>query len=152
LKFGGQATLDSFGSAGLDGISDECWSFLDSCRLCYETPTHFFVHANYDPARPLSEQLEDTALSLSLTESVPGPHCSGKTAVVGHTAQASGEVLNLGHLLCIDTDCCHAGYLTALDVDSGEIWQAQDQRHSARFPLGRSSVRHRMSWLLTRPA
>jgi serine/threonine protein phosphatase 1 len=147
LRFGGQATLDSFGSQSLDGIPDVCWSLLESCRLCYETANHFFVHANYDPARPLGEQPEDTALCLSLVESVPGPHCSGKTAVVGHTVQPSGDVLDLGHLLCIDTDCCHGGYLTALDVDSGEIWQARDQRPSAARPLGQPNIRHRMEWL-----
>ena len=34
---------------------------------------------------------------------MPGPHVSGKIAVVGHTPQP--EILNLGHLICLDTGC-----------------------------------------------
>jgi hypothetical protein len=39
---------------------------------------------------------------------VPKPHCSGKVAVVGHTRQRSGEVLDPGYPKCIDT-FCHGG-------------------------------------------
>ena len=49
---------------------------------------------------------------------------SGKTVIVGHTPQVDGEVLDLGHLICIDTYCFGTGWLTAMDVDTGEIWQA----------------------------
>jgi serine/threonine protein phosphatase 1 len=52
------------------------------------------------------------------------PHKSGKILVVGHTAQKDGQVLNLGHLICIDTYCHGGGWLTALDVDTGHLWQA----------------------------
>ena len=54
---------------------------------------------------------------------IPGPHVSGKTAIVGHSSQKSGEVLNLGHLVCIDTYCWGGGWLTALDTTSGQTWQ-----------------------------
>jgi serine/threonine protein phosphatase 1 len=53
----------------------------------------------------------------------PGPHESGKNAVVGHTSHKDGEELELGHLICIDTYCWGGGWLTALDVASGQIWQ-----------------------------
>jgi hypothetical protein len=33
-------------------------------------------------------------------------------------------VLDLGFLVCIDTDCARGGWLTALDVGSGRVWQA----------------------------
>ena len=39
----------------------------------------------------------------SLRETTPGPHESGKTVIVGHTSQKTGEILDLGHLKCIDT-------------------------------------------------
>jgi len=55
---------------------------------------------------------------------LPASHCSGKTAIVGHTPQRSGEVLDGGHVLCIDTYCFGSGWLTAFDVDSGQLWQA----------------------------
>ncbi|HTU25820.1 MAG TPA: metallophosphoesterase family protein [Pirellulales bacterium] len=133
-RFGGDATLRLLGPAGLRALRPEHLAFLESCQLVYETPTHFFIHANYDPARPIGGQDEDTALSLSLFEFVPGPHHSGKTAIVGHTAQSEGEILDLGYLKCIDTDCCDGGYLTALDVTSGQIWRAREipQRSSLR--------------------
>jgi len=63
--------------------------------------------------------------SLKLRQ--PGPHCSGKTAIVGHTAQRDGEILDLGYLKCIDTCCYGEGWLTALDVDSGQVWQADKE-------------------------
>ena len=49
---------------------------------------------------------------------------SGKTVVVGHTSQKTGEVLDLGHLKCIDTFCYGGGWLTAQEVRSEEVWQA----------------------------
>ena len=61
----------------------------------------------------------------SLREMTPGPHESGKTVIVGHTSQKSGEILDLGHLMCIDTYCHGGGWLTALDVRTGEVWQAE---------------------------
>ncbi len=60
----------------------------------------------------------------SLRETIPGPHRSGKTVIVGHTAQKDGEILDLGHIKCIDTYCYGGGWLTALDVVTSEVWQA----------------------------
>jgi serine/threonine protein phosphatase 1 len=34
------------------------------------------------------------------------------------------EVLDLGFLVCIDTNCHRGGWPTALDVDTGQTWQA----------------------------
>ena len=59
------------------------------------------------------------------------PHFSGKRVVVGHTPQVSGEILDLGFLICIDTDCSRGGWLTALDVETGRVVQA-DQRGDMR--------------------
>ena len=44
----------------------------------HETPTHFFVHANYDPRWRCVDQPEDLRLWTSLREYEPGPHHSGK--------------------------------------------------------------------------
>ncbi len=52
-----------------------------------------------------------------------GPHKSGKVAIVGHTADRTGEVFNLKHLVCIDTFCYGGKWLTAIDVTTGKIWQ-----------------------------
>lgn len=124
LEFGGTAALDSYGSTGQLGLVPEVhFQFLEHCRPWFETPTHFFVHANYDPRFPLDEQDEAALRWVSLRDHVPGAHVSGKTAVVGHTPQA--EVLNLGHLICLDTGCAYDGKLTAMDVGTGKVWQAR---------------------------
>ena len=60
----------------------------------------------------------------------PSPHVSGKRAIVGHSSQKSGEILDLGHLVCIDTYCYGGGWLTALDVDTDEVWQVEPPRAS----------------------
>lgn len=125
LECGGQTALDSYDDGGgLNAISRDHFRFLQSCRGYFETETHFFVHANYRPDVPLDRQDDATLRWLSLRDSVPGPHVSGKIAVVGHTPHA--EILNLGHLICLDTDCCHGGWLSALDVGSGDVWQANE--------------------------
>jgi len=126
LKYGGTATLASYCGDDLHAMPMEHGWFLDSCRLYFETDTHFFIHANYDQNLPLGEQNEDTALCLSLNEHVPGPHLSGKTAIVGHTAQLEGEILDLGHLVCIDTNCYGGGCLTAINVGTGQLWQTRE--------------------------
>ena len=122
MEFGGVTTLDSYGSSGqINLVSDQHFEFLQSCLPWFETDTHFFVHGNYDPTLPLDQQDGRTLRWLSLRDSVPGPHVSGKIAVLGHTPQP--DVLDLGHLICLDTGCAYGGKLTAMDMASGEIWQ-----------------------------
>jgi serine/threonine protein phosphatase 1 len=125
LVCGGDVTLDSYGtSRQLDLIPREHRRFVETCCLAHETDTHFFVHASYNPPLPLDRQDRTTLLWRPLHALVPGPHVSGKIAVVGHTPQMEGTILDLGHLVCIDTGCCYGGWLTALDVATGQVWQA----------------------------
>lgn len=128
LNCGGDTALDSYGSTSkLNLIPSNHFRFLESCRSYYETETHIFVHANYKPDVPL-DQLDDHTLHwLSLKNYVPpSRHCSGKTFVVGHTPQQP-EVLDLGYLICIDTNCCGGGWLTAMDVNTKQIWQVNEK-------------------------
>ena len=97
--------------------------FLRGCRLWYETPTHFFVHASYDPRLSLQKQDRYTLQWQSLRDEMPKPHRSGKTAVMGHTSQRNGEVLRQPGLICIDTWCCGGGWLTALELPGERLWQ-----------------------------
>ena len=132
LKFGGMEALASYGYRGGPElrpadlralIPAEHLQFTRKCRDYFETVRHLFVHAYYDPDRPLHEQHWAGLRWLSLP-SAPLPHCSGKVAIVGHTPQKSGEVLDLGYLKCIDTFCHSGGWLTALEVNTGTVWQA----------------------------
>ena len=117
----------------LAAIPREHVSFFRSCRDYHETDTHLLLHANYDPARPLAEQDPQTIRWLSLRESVSAAHFSGKTAIVGHTPTRSGQIFDLGYLKCLDTYCFGGGWLTALDLASGEVWQADRTGACARL-------------------
>lgn len=127
LEFGGLVTLDSYGDTGrMSLIPQSHIRFLAACRPFYDTDTHFFTHANYDPNLPLDRQDGRVLRWLSLHDHLPPPHRSGKVAVLGHTPQP--EVLNVGgYLLGLDTGCCDGGWLTAMDVTSGDLWQADER-------------------------
>jgi serine/threonine protein phosphatase 1 len=125
LDIEGTTTLDSYGPGrDLSLIPVEHYEFLEDCLDFHETDSHYFVHANYFPDLPMAEQPVGMLRWESLRDMTPGPHDSGKTVIVGHTSQKGGEILHLGHLKCIDTYCCGGGWLTALDVKTGEVWQA----------------------------
>ena len=123
---GGEATLQSYGPAlDLSLIPPEHIQFLEGLRRYHETNTHFYIHANYAPNWRLEEHNSRTALWLDLKD-IPRPHYSGKIAVVGHTPQTDGKILDLGYLKCIDTGCGFGGFLTALEVADGRIWQVDE--------------------------
>ncbi len=124
LTFGGDATLASYGSEKPADVWPTHIEFLARCPLTFQTEKHFFVHANYSADVPLEQMPREVVLWESLKRRLPPPHVSGKTAIVGHTAQKSGEVLDLGYLKCIDTWCYGDGWLTAMDVITGQLWQA----------------------------
>lgn len=132
LSCGGQETIESYGGHP-DDVPTEHVRFMKECRRYFETDDHIFVHANYDPKNPLAHQSEHTLLWTHLSLSIPGPHVSGKTVIVGHTPQLSGEILDRGHLLGIDTFCVGDGWLTALDVLTMDVWQA-DKEGRLRSP------------------
>lgn len=128
LRSGGAATLDSygFGSRPRD-IPASHWEFIESCLPYYETATHAFAHANFDADKPLEATHEYILRWESLRERVPSRHISGKSIILGHTPQASGEILDRGYLKCIDTQCYAGGWLTGLEVRTGKLWQANQQ-------------------------
>ena len=128
LGMGGRATLESYGAgkiteADLKRIPAEHFAFFRRCRGYYETDTHIFVHAQYEPNVPMDEQSAVWLRWESLREVTPVPHISGKKVIVGHSSQKSGEILDLGHIICIDTFCYGGGWLTALEVHSNQVWQ-----------------------------
>jgi serine/threonine protein phosphatase 1 len=133
LKLGGQQTLRSYSphSLDLDVIPADHIRFIRACRDFFETDTHIFVHANYDPERPMN-RISGTKLRWEHLD-VPRlrPHCSGKTVVVGHTPQLGGDSLDLGFVVCLDTDCFRGEWLSALDVRTGLVVQA-NQRSELR--------------------
>jgi serine/threonine protein phosphatase 1 len=122
---GGVYTLNSYRfGATIDEIPPRHVQLLASSRPYYENEKFILTHANYVPDLPMSEQ---TSFHLRWALFEPHemkPHASGKTVVVGHTEQSNSEILDLGFAICIDTACWRYGWLTALDLDSREYWQA----------------------------
>ena len=124
---GGDATVRSYATLGgvgtLADVPAAHWRFIEhTCVDWYETPTHFFVHANAYPDVPLVEQPTWMLQWESFDD--PPPHQSGKVMVCGHTAQRSGRPRNIGHAVCIDTAVYRGGPLTCLDVTGARVWQA----------------------------
>lgn len=127
LQFGGEMTLDSYDSASPTDFPKTHLDFLRRCVPWHETERNIFVHASYIRELPMEQQPLEVLRWDSLNYRLPGLHCSGKKAIVGHTAQKDGCPLELEYLVCIDTWVYGDGYLTALDVDSGRIWQADSE-------------------------
>jgi serine/threonine protein phosphatase 1 len=134
LSCGGAKTLQSYGwfpggprRALTDWIPEQHRKFVAGCRPYHETGSHLFVHAGFLPELPMDKQ-PGQALRWRVTDRATAtPHQSGKVAVVGHTPQLAGEVLDLGFLVCVDTNCARGGWLTALDMNTGRIWQANQR-------------------------
>ena len=128
LRYGGVATLESYGFEGdLSVVPQSHRDFLDRCLDYYETDGHFFVHGNYVADVELAELDPEVLRWQSLMASMPGPHKNGKVAVVGHTPDKYGEIMDVGYLKCIDTFCYGGQWLTALDVMSGQVWQTNEE-------------------------
>jgi len=125
IGYGGEATLQSYGGS-FEGVPDEHFDFLQNGLVShYECASHFFVHAFAEAEIELDKQTDATLYWRKYKN--PRPHCSGKIMVCGHTAQRNGLPLNDGHSVCIDTWAHGDGWLTCFDVDSGTIWQANEQ-------------------------
>ena len=139
LAYGGDATLASYEVSAPAEIPRPHVDFLHHCRLFYETDLYFFVHGNYREDQPLDRQPRESLLWESLKRRQPGPHRSGKIAVVGHTAQKSGRILDLGYLKCIDTWCYGDGWLTALHLETGRCRQADKKGRIRASGQGKSN-------------
>lgn len=133
LDSGGKQTVQSYGSEPrwdtfAAGIPLTHWRFLkDDCLPYYEIDTHFFVHANAYPDMPLAEQPEHMLFWERLNPEHIRIHESGKIMVCGHTSQRSGRPLDFGFAVCIDTWVYGNGWLTCLDVRTGQYWQANQK-------------------------
>jgi serine/threonine protein phosphatase 1 len=140
LLCGGKQTLESYAADGgpgqLNDIPTLHWQFLEATLPFFEIDTHFFVHANVDPHLPLDEQPDYLLYWEKLEREWSAPHGSGKIMVCGHSAQRSGIPLDLGHAVCIDTCVYGGGWLTCLDVRTGQLWQARETGETRTWQLG----------------
>jgi serine/threonine protein phosphatase 1 len=127
--YGGLETIQSYGSDyGPDWVSvipNSHWDFLEKTKRFFETDKTIFVHACLDPDLDLVEQ-EDWLVFWEFFDRIR-PHKSGKKVICGHSPQRSGLIKDVGFAACIDTCAASGGWLTCLNVGSGEYWQANEQ-------------------------
>ena len=137
LLNGGEAAMESFGLSRPDMIATEIpakyWDFFESCERFHETEHHILVHGGLDPDTDLEDQDDNHLFWQRIFDTKP--HKSGKTIVCGHTPQREGYPLALDHAICIDTFACRGGWLTCLDIDSGEYWQASEQGETRKLTI-----------------
>jgi serine/threonine protein phosphatase 1 len=125
-RVGGAATWQSYGgetpAAELAAVPESHWEFIEACLPYYETDTHIYVHAALDGRVPLDRQTDYMLYWEKYYATTPAQ--SGKQVICGHTSQKDGLPKHAGHVICIDTWACGAGWLTCLDVQSGRYYQA----------------------------
>ncbi|MEM6692791.1 MAG: metallophosphoesterase family protein [Planctomycetota bacterium] len=145
LRNGGQATVNSYGGS-LTKIPDAHRQFFRDLRSYHEGDEFICVHAHYDPTTPMHLQTDQELYWRHLSDAPPAPHVSGKTVFLGHTPQASGQVLNCGYLVCLDTYCFGGGYLSAMCIDDETILQTNRHGHLRSTPLSRLTSWIRNGW------
>ena len=128
---GGNATLASYGGT-MRHVPNNHLDFLRACYSFWEDENNIFVHASYLPDEPMEKLGEQHLFWEHLSPVRPLPHQSGKRVIVGHTPQADYELLDIGHLICLDTYCFGGGWLTAMDLNSQDVWQANRHGHMRR--------------------
>jgi serine/threonine protein phosphatase 1 len=128
---GGRATVTSYGG-NLSKIPSSHLGFFARLQSYYETDDTICAHAGYNPMLPMDQQDAVELYWNHLSAQLPAPHLSGKRVFVGHTPQGSGDILDGGHVVCIDTYCFGGGYLTAFDLDTDELIQTNHHGHLRR--------------------
>ena len=129
LGNGGVAVFASFGvtvrtkmsESGLpwDAIPQKCIDFLVDTTMWYRQAGFFFVHAGMNEIVPLEKQRVDM-----LWERYASPGRS-QIHVVGHSPTPDGQPLFEEGRYHLDTGAAYGKSLTACDVLTKQIWQAQ---------------------------
>jgi len=129
MSYGGLEMLASYSAEyqkdWQSAIPKAHWEFLERTMPFFETAKHIFVHACVDSALDMEDQ-PAWFLYWEYFHRIQ-PHKSGRKVICGHSPQRSGRIRDLGFAACIDTGPVYGGWLTCLDVDSGQCWQANEK-------------------------
>lgn len=128
---GGRETLESYGGS-FEDVPEEHWDFIQKAKLYHELDDHLLVHAGLVAELPVEKQDQETFYYHRFYDQKP--HCSGKTVVCGHTIQGDLPT-NLGYAICLDTCAYGGGWLSALDLDHGTIWQSNEAGKTRQINL-----------------
>lgn len=133
LGFGGRETLSSYGDDPA-AIPESHVELLKGTVPYLIQDKDLCVHANLEPDLPIDEQ-EPRWLRWTHLTGNESPWPTGQRVLCGHTPQRSGEPLLMPGWVCLDTFAYGGGWLSGLDLRTGEIFQANQ--------LGR----YRTGWL-----
>jgi serine/threonine protein phosphatase 1 len=138
LKQGGENTMRSYNGP----MPAEHVKFLSDARLYFEEDLRLFIHAGFDPSKPLEEQGADTFLwdrrlimeAFSKNSREPesrfGPY---RDIFLGHTPTLNFYVdkpLQLCNVWALDTGAgWDGGRLTIMELETKEFWQS-DYAHN----------------------
>lgn len=122
IRYGGQEMVMSYGGR-VQNIPRPHLDFLADSVPFYETDDTIFVHANLDPEMPPAEQSIECLRWRHLT-GFELPHSSGKRIICGHTPLKTGLPQVFEGWVALDTWAYGGMFLTAIDVGSEEIFQA----------------------------
>jgi serine/threonine protein phosphatase 1 len=129
-SYGGNEALHSYGAGFHDNwarsVPIEHWKFFELTRPWFETRTHIFVHAAVLSHLPMIEQPDYILFWERYYHDLR--HDSGKMIICGHTPQPEGRPSVGTRAVCIDTGIGTGNWLTCLDVQTGEFWQANQER------------------------
>lgn len=125
-EVGGAETIESYGGHPKQ-VPAEHLDFLEAALPYLENDSNILIHATLSEGVELQNQSPDW-LRWHKVSGKERPHPSGKRVVCGHTSQRSGKPLVWSGWACIDTRVFdEGGWLTALDLGSNEILQANQQ-------------------------
>ncbi len=130
---GGKSTIDSYGG-DMFSIPPEHIKLLHSAQSFLETATDIFIHASLEADVSLANQTADY-LRWRHLGGMERAHISGKRVLCGHTPQQDGRPLVMPGWVCLDTFAYGGGWLSALDVEANQIYQANEAGEAREFSL-----------------
>ena len=133
LRHGGQRVLDSYGGDPT-AVPEGHLAFLKGGVDYWFTERAIFVHANLEPGVALEAQTTEWLRWRRVLGSEP-VFAEGYRVFCGHTPQLSGVPGEWPGWLAIDTQAYAGGWLSAVEVESGVLYQA-NERGEAREGRG----------------
>ena len=137
LDAGGAATLESYGGS-IDNISPDHIRFIMSGAPFYETDAEIFVHASLESDISMPNQSSEF-LRWKHVGGSEKPHASGKRVICGHTSQTDGFPLIFDGWVCLDTYPHGGKWLSCLNVETNQMFQANESGETREFPLSQYS-------------
>jgi serine/threonine protein phosphatase 1 len=136
-SYGGLDMLESYGGAFEKDwsmkIPDAHWKFLQGTVRAHEDAKNIYVHAFLHADLDVKDQ-PDALIMWNYFDGIR-PHKSGKRVICGHTPQSSRMIKDLGYAVCVDTGAATGGWLTGLEIGSGDFVQTNQQGDARKGKL-----------------